>query len=88
MAHDDLEKAIECGRRSIECVPPFVGGYRVLAGALAMAGRIDEAKQGGAELMSRAPNRTLDVVRLQQPWKDKRRMSDFIEALKAAGVPG
>jgi TolB-like protein len=87
VAQDDLEKAIECGRRSIECVPPFVGGYRILAAALAMSGRVDEARQVGSELMSRTPDMTLDIVRVQQPWKDKRRMSDFIEALRAAGIP-
>ena len=59
-----------------------------MAASLAMSGRIDEARQVGADLMSRAPDMTLDIVRLQQPWKDERRMSAFIEALREAGIPG
>ena len=49
--------------------------------------RIEEAEQIGAELMRRGPALTLATVRIQQPWKDKQRMDDFIAALRAAGVP-
>lgn len=87
IAAGDLEQAIECGRRSVACVPPFLGGYRILAASLAMEGEAEEAKSVGAELMRRAPAMTLDIVRLQQPWRDEGKMTAFLDALRAAGVP-
>jgi tetratricopeptide (TPR) repeat protein len=53
------DEAVEWGRRSVQVNPNLRYPYRVLAAALALSGRVDEARTIAAEMLRRYPKETI-----------------------------
>src|SRR5215831_4982362 len=64
------DEAVEWARRGVEVNPNLRYPYRVLAAALALAGRVDEARATAAELLRRYPKETVSAFRTREPWTD------------------
>jgi len=64
----------------------FVGGYRVLAAAAAMAGELELARATLRELRRAQPNISLAWLARELPLPDEREFQRFLEALRRAGL--
>jgi TolB-like protein len=64
----------------------FVGGYRVLAAAAAMAGEIELARATLCELRRAQPNVSLAWIARELPLPDEAEVRHFLEALRRAGL--
>jgi TolB-like protein len=64
----------------------FVGGYRVLVAAAAMAGEIELARATLDELRRAQPNISLAWVARELPLPDEAQVRQFLEALRRAGL--
>lgn len=83
----DLEKSIESSRQSIRQNALFASSYRTLAIALALAGRLDEARTAVNQLMKLEPSLTVSGFARRYPGRDSRHAAGFLSALAVAGVP-
>ena len=84
------EDAVEWGRRSVEINPALRYPYRVLAIALALSGRIDEAKQVAAEMLRRYPKETVSAFLAREPWPNpiyREGQNREIRGMRLAGIP-
>jgi adenylate cyclase len=81
------DRAIDFARRSLRHNRMFASTHRVLTMALALSGRVDEAREAAAELMRLEP--TLTVARFAQryPGRDSPHAATLARALALAGVP-
>jgi hypothetical protein len=64
--------------------------YRVLAAALALSGRVDEARKVGAEMLRRYPAETVSAFQKREPWPDpsyRAGQSREITGMRLAGIP-
>jgi hypothetical protein len=64
--------------------------YRVLAAALALSGRVDEARMVAAEMLRRYPAETIRAFRSREPWTDpgyRAGQDREIAGMRLAGVP-
>jgi tetratricopeptide (TPR) repeat protein len=64
----------------------FVGGYRVLAAAAAMAGEIDLAREALCELRRAQPNVSLAWIARELPLPNAAEVRHFLDALRRAGL--
>jgi TolB-like protein len=64
-----------------------LGSQRLLAGALAQLGRLEEAREIGRQFMREMPNFTIGSWVKSLPVRDLRQLDHFIEAYRAAGLP-
>jgi TolB-like protein len=64
----------------------FVGGYRVLTAAAAMAGEIELARATLCELRRAQPNVSLAWIARELPLPDETEVEHFLEALRRAGL--
>ena len=64
----------------------FVGGYRVLAAAAAMAGEMELARAALDELRRAQPNISLAWIARELPLPDEAEVRHFLEALRRAGL--
>jgi len=62
------DEAVEWGRRSVQTNPALRYPYRILAAALALSGRIDEAKLIAGEMLRRYPKETVSAFLTREPW--------------------
>jgi pentatricopeptide repeat protein len=60
--------AVEWGRRSTQVNPNLRYPYRVLVAALALSGRVDEARTVAAEMLRRYPKETVKAFLTREPW--------------------
>ena len=84
------EEAVEWGRRSVEINPALRYPYRVLAIALALSGRIDEAKSVAAEMLHRYPKETVSAFLAREPWPNpiyREGQNREITGMRLAGIP-
>jgi TolB-like protein/class 3 adenylate cyclase len=81
------EKAIDLGRRSLRRNRMYLATHRLLAIALALAGRIDEARKATIELLSLEPELTVSRFRQRYPGSASAQAERFCAALAIAGVP-
>jgi adenylate cyclase len=81
------DKAIELCRRSLRENRMYSSTHRILAIALALSGRIDEARRAGADLMALEPAATVSGFRQRYPGSVGAQTEIFCEALATAGVP-
>jgi adenylate cyclase len=63
-------EAVEWARRSVQVNPNLRYPYRVLAAALALSGRVDEARTVAAEMLRRYPKETISAFLTREPWTD------------------
>jgi tetratricopeptide (TPR) repeat protein len=83
----DYDRAIDFARRSLRQNRMFASTHRVLAVALALSGRLDEARVAAAELMKLEPSLTVARFAHRYPGRDSPHAAVFADALARAGVP-
>lgn len=81
------EKAIDLARRSLRRNRMYLATHRLLAIALALAGRFDEARRASAELLALEPELTVTRFRQRYPGSASTQAENFCAALATAGVP-
>ncbi len=64
------DEAVEWARRGVQVNPDLRYPYRVLAAALALSGRVDEARVVAAEMLRRYPKETIGAFLTREPWPD------------------
>jgi adenylate cyclase len=83
------DEAVEWGRRSVQVNPNLRYPYRVLAAALALSGRVDEARTVAAEMLRRYPKETVSAFLTREPWPDSKYragQSREITGMRLAGI--
>jgi tetratricopeptide (TPR) repeat protein len=83
--HGRYEQAIEMARKCIGQAPHWHTGYRMLAAALAGAGRLTEAREMAAQHVARNRSYTLRLVRLI--YKPSPGRARLIDCMRKAGIP-
>jgi TolB-like protein/class 3 adenylate cyclase/Tfp pilus assembly protein PilF len=84
------DEAVEWARRGVHVNPNVRYTYRVLAAALALSGRVDEARTVGAEMLRRYPKETVSAFLKREPWPDSRYRAGQnreISGMRLAGIP-
>jgi TolB-like protein len=84
------DEAVEWARRGVNVNPNVRYTYRVLAAALALSGRVDEARKVGAEMLRRYPAETVSAFQKREPWPDpsyRAGQSREITGMRLAGIP-
>jgi len=78
-------EAVEWARRGVQVNPNLRYPYRVLAVALALSGRVEEARTVAAEMLRRYPKESITAFLKREPWTDP--VYRAIEGMRLAGVP-
>jgi adenylate cyclase len=84
------DEAVEWARRGVQVNPNLRYPYRVLAAALALSGRIDEARMVAAEMLRRYPKETIGTFLRREPWTDpvyRAGQDREITGMRLAGIP-
>jgi TolB-like protein/class 3 adenylate cyclase len=84
------DEAVEWGRRGVQVNPNLRYTYRILAAALALSGRIDEAKTVAADMLRRYPKETIGAFRKRESWADANYRAGRdreIAGMRLAGIP-
>jgi adenylate cyclase len=84
------DKAVEWARRGVQANPNLRYPYRVLAAALALSGRVDEARMVAAEMLRRYPKETISRFLTREPWTDPVYLAGQdreITGMRLAGIP-
>jgi tetratricopeptide (TPR) repeat protein len=84
------DEAVEWARRGVQANPNLRYPYRVLAAALALSGRLDEARTVAAELRHRYPHETISAFLKRESWTDpnyRAGQNREIEGMRLAGIP-
>ena len=84
------DEAVEWARRGVEVNPNLRYPYRVLAAALALSGRLDEARTVAVELGRRYPKETISAFLVREPWTDpgyRAGQNREITGMRLAGIP-
>jgi tetratricopeptide (TPR) repeat protein len=83
-------EAVEWARRGVQVNPNLRFPYRVLAAALALSGRVDEARTVAAEMLRRYPKETIGAFLTREPWTDpvyRAGQDREIAGMRLAGIP-
>jgi tetratricopeptide (TPR) repeat protein len=64
-----------------------LGSQRLLAGALAQLGCLEEAREVGRQFMREVPNFTIGSWLKSLPVRDLHQLDHFVEGYRAAGLP-
>jgi adenylate cyclase len=83
-------EAVEWARRAVQVNPNLRYPYRILAVALALSGRVDEARTVAAEMLRRYPKESISAFLKREPWTDpvyRAGQEREIEGMRLAGVP-
>jgi tetratricopeptide (TPR) repeat protein len=84
------DEAVEWARRAVQVNPDLRYPYRVLAAALALSGRVDEARVVAGEMLRRYPEETIGAFLTREPWPDpiyRSGQNREITGMRLAGVP-
>lgn len=84
------DEAVEWARRGVQTNPNLRYPYRVLAAALALSGRVDEARTVAAELRRRYPKESISAFRMREQWTApvyRAGQKLEIEGMRLAGIP-
>jgi len=82
-----FKEAISTLKCSIRLNPNGLPPYIPLASCYAFMNRIDKAQQVVAEILRIDPQYGLDQFALSEPYKDKQKLNEYINALRKAGLP-
>ena len=83
-------EAVEWARRAVQVNPNLRYPYRVLSAALALSGRVDEARTVAAEMLRRYPKESISAFLKREPWTDpvyRAGQEREIEGMRLAGIP-
>jgi adenylate cyclase len=84
------EEAVEWGRRGLQVNPNVRYTYRVLAAALGLSGKVDEAKAIAAEMLRRYPKESISTFLTREPWpnpKYRAGQNREVTGMRLAGIP-
>ncbi len=70
-----------------EALPDSAMFHRVVAAALALSGRIDDANTEGKRIMKLEPDFTIAKFLTNQPYKRTPAVERYLDGLRAAGIP-
>ncbi len=84
----EYEKALESARKSLQRSENYPMGYHALCSALAMLGRLDEAKAALDRFLELSPGYSLQSARATFPFRDERDFQHYFEGLRRAGWTG
>jgi tetratricopeptide (TPR) repeat protein len=87
LADGQYERAIEFGLRCKQENRSYTHAYRLLAIALVLAGRNEEAKIAARQLLELEPDLTVDRFRNRYPGSESAHVDLYCDALRRAGVP-
>jgi len=80
--------AVKWGRMARNENPHYTANLRILTGALAGSGRLDEAREVAAQLMRLEPDFRISVWgKTRLPFRDREISARYMEHLKSAGLP-
>lgn len=79
-------EAVRLAREGVRQRPEFVGGYRILTAAAAMAGDADLARSALQELRRTQPNISLAWVESQMLVREPTERAHYLEAFRRAGL--
>jgi tetratricopeptide (TPR) repeat protein len=82
----NYDEAVRLAREGLRQRTDFVGGYRILTAAAAMAGDMDLARSALQELRRTQPNISLAWVESQMLVKDAAERAHYLEAFRRAGL--
>jgi TolB-like protein/Tfp pilus assembly protein PilF len=82
----NYHEAIDLSREAIRLRSDFVGAYRVLTVAAAMAGQAEVASAALQKLRRAQPNISLAWIANQLPWKLDSDREHYLEAFRRAGL--
>jgi len=82
----NYEEAVRLAREGIRQRPEFVGGYRILTAAAAMAGDRELARSALQELRRTQSNISLAWVESQMLVRDQAERAHYLEAFRRAGL--
>ena len=81
------EEYLERTRAFTRVAPNFIVGWRHLAAAYAILGRMDEARAAVEQVLKLSPKDSLDVVRKAVPIADAKARAKYMDALLEGGLP-
>jgi adenylate cyclase len=84
------DEAVEWGRRSVEVNPNLRYPYRILAAALALSGRVDEARAVASEMLRRYPKESVGAFLKREPWPNpiyREGQAREVSGMRLAGIP-
>ena len=81
------DDAVKLAQSSVRLNKLHMPSGRILALALSLAGRVDEAREVVASMLQRDPSYTIAEFRRRYPGRDAAHMDEYVEAFRAAGVP-
>ncbi len=84
------DEAVAWARRGVQTNPNLRYPYRVLAAALALSGRLDEARTVAAEFLRRYPHETISAFLRRESWTDpvyRAGQNREVEGMRLAGIP-
>jgi tetratricopeptide (TPR) repeat protein len=87
LLRNEFDIAAEWGRRAFDANPNFAPTHRVLAAALAHAGRVDEARQVAEHLLSVSPQDSVSRFAGYSVFRYSGRLDLILDGLRMAGVP-
>ena len=79
------EEALALGWKSVSSAPHWLSGYTPIAAALAMLGRMDEAREAAKRILEVVPN--YRTSRLLRSYKPSAARDIYLNALRRAGLP-
>lgn len=82
----NYDEAVRLAREGLRQRTEFVGGYRILTAAAAMAGDMELARSALQELRRAQPNISLAWVESQMLVKDEAERAHYLEAFRRAGL--
>jgi len=83
----NYDKAIEYCRQSLRLNRMYASSHRILALSLALAGRMDEAREAASGLLQVEPELTVERFRARYPGNKAAHVDAFCEGLANAGIP-
>jgi len=86
LVDEDFENAIVAARRSTENNPNFAAAYRSLAAALALAGRVAEARQALVRIVAIDPELTLESFAQRSMFRHSPKLGVVLKGLRLAGL--
>jgi adenylate cyclase len=84
------DEALEWARRGMQVNPNVRYVYRILAAALALSGRVEEARGVAMEMLRRYPNESVGAFLTRETWPDPRYREGQkreITGMRMAGIP-
>jgi adenylate cyclase len=87
LSAEKFEKAVDCGKRAIDCNPAFPDAHGTFAVASAHLGHMADARAGLDEFTRLMPGLAAGDERLVRPFRRPEDRVRFLDGLRKAGLP-